>query len=101
MAHGEILNAEKWAIISTAAAEIRPVCTVDYMEQRKIETNHNRGQLFEEMVAAVFGMEQVQCKNAKFTDCGDVVSSAGVHYQVKYSKATFTDERTIQRFIEK
>ena len=33
-------------------------------------------------------------KNAKFTDCGDMVVD-GVHYQVKFNKATFTDERTL------
>lgn len=92
-------NMEKWAIIMSAAVEIRPICTVDYMEQRKVETHRNRGQLFEDMVAAAFNMKQVDSKNAKFTKCGDVIAKDGTHYQVKYNKATFSDERTLHNLM--
>jgi hypothetical protein len=90
---------EKWAIIMSAAVEIRPICSVDYMEQRKVETHRNRGQLFEDMVATAFDMKQVDSKNAKFTKCGDVIAKDGTHYQVKYNKATFSDERTLHNLM--
>lgn len=89
-------NAEKWAMICAAAAEIRPICSVDYMEKLNAESKQNRGQIFERLAAESFGMKQMEAKNAKFTDCGDVVAEDGTHYQVKHDKATFTDERTLK-----
>lgn len=92
-------NAAKIAIIQSAAIEIKPICTVDYMEQLNAESKQNRGQLFENMVAKAFNMTQVTAKNAKFTDCGDVFDKDNHHYQVKFNKATFTDERTIHNLM--
>ena len=92
-------NMKKWAIIMSAAVEIRPVCSVAYMEQRKAESGRNRGQLFEDMVAAIFDMKQVDSKNAKFTECGDVIAKDGTHYQVKYNKSTFSDEYTLHNLM--
>lgn len=94
-------NAEKIAIINSSASEIRPICTVDYMETLKNETNQNRGQLFETMVAEAFHMQQNTAKNAKFTNAGDVIAENGTHYQVKFNKATFTDERTLHNLTSK
>lgn len=88
-------NAEKVAIINTAAAEIRPICTVDYMESLFANSKQNRGQIFEDMVIKAWHGAPVGGKNAKFTDCGDMVAD-GIHYQIKFNKATFTDERTLK-----
>jgi hypothetical protein len=88
-------NAEKVAIINTAAAEIRPICTVDYMENLFANSKQNRGQIFEDMVIKAWHGAPVGGKNAKFTDCGDMIAD-GVHYQIKFNKATFTDERTLK-----
>ena len=88
-------NAEKVAIINTAAAEIRPICTVDYMENLFANSKQNRGQIFEDMVIKAWHGAPVGGKNAKFTDCGDMVAD-GIHYQIKFNKATFTDERTLK-----
>lgn len=88
-------NAEKVAIINTAATEIRPICTVDYMENLFANSKQNRGQIFEDMVIKAWHGAPVGGKNAKFTDCGDMVAD-GIHYQIKFNKATFTDERTLK-----
>ena len=88
-------NAEKVAIINTSAAEIRPICTVDYMENLFANSKQNRGQIFEDMVIKAWHGAPVGGKNAKFTDCGDMVAD-GIHYQIKFNKATFTDERTLK-----
>lgn len=93
-------NAEKWALITASAAEIRPICSVDYLEKLNAESKQNRGQLFESLAAETFGMKQWEAKNAKFTDCGDMVAKDGTHYQVKYDKATFTDERTLKNLTK-
>ena len=89
-------NMEKIAIIQTAACEIRPICTVDYMETLFAESKQNRGQIFEDMVIKAWEAKPVGGKNAKFTECGDMVTADGTHYQVKFNKATFTDERTLK-----
>lgn len=90
-------NKEKVAIINENAAEIKAVCTVDYLEKLNANSKQNRGQIFETLAAELFGGQQVERKNAKFTECGDIIVN-GRHYQVKYAKATFTDERTIKNF---
>jgi len=92
-------NAAKWAVICTAASDIRPICTVEHMEEAFHSSPLNRGQLFEKMVAQSYGMIQVESKNAKFTKSGDVIDSTGKHYQVKYNKATFSDERTLHNLM--
>ena len=88
-------NAEKIAMIAAAAVEIKPVCSVEYMENLFANSKQNRGQIFETLSAEIFNGVQMDAKNAKFTDCGDIVVE-NVHYQVKFQKATFTDERTVK-----
>jgi len=88
-------NKAQVAIIIEKATEIKPICTVDYLEKLNAECRQNRGQIFEILVADVLGGFQSTKKNAKFTDCGDILVGTK-HYQVKYLKATFTDERTIK-----
>ena len=90
-------NKKQVALIIEQAVEIKAVCTVDYLEKLNRENRQNRGQIFETLVADIFGGYQVEQKNAKFTDCGDIIIKDR-HYQVKYLKATYTDERTIKHF---
>lgn len=89
-------NAEQWALICATAVEIRPICSVDYMEKLNAESKLNRGQILEDMVIKEWNAKPVGGKNAKFTDCGDMVTEDGIHYQIKFDKATFTDERTLK-----
>jgi hypothetical protein len=88
-------NKKQVAVVIENATEIKAICSVDYLEKLNKETRHNRGQIFETLSAKVFGGYQVEKKNAKFTECGDIIVN-NRHYQVKYLKATFTDERTIK-----
>lgn len=92
-------NTARIGIINSAACEIRPVCSVEYLENKKQSGSHNRGQIFEEMVAKVFKMTRNTSKNADFTSAGDVWDANGIHYQVKFNKASFTDERTIHNLL--
>ena len=90
-------NKKQVAVVIENAVEIKAICTVDYLEKLNATNRQNRGQIFETLVAETFKGYQVEQKNAKFTDCGDVIIN-NRHYQVKYLKATFTDERTIKNF---
>ena len=87
-------NAKQWAMVCAQAEEVKAVCSLDYLENLKTNSRKNRGQLFEELVAQAFGGELETKSNLKFTDGGDM-NLNGVAYQVKYTKATFTDERTL------
>lgn len=87
-------NQSQWAMITAQAVEVKAICTVEYLENLKANSRKNRGQLFEELVAQAFGGELETRSNLKFTEGGDM-NLNGVAYQIKYTKATFTDERTL------
>lgn len=88
-------NKAQVAVIVETATEIRPICTAEFLENQFRTTKFNRGQIFEALSAEAFGGAQVDRKNSKFTDCGDIIAD-GIHYQVKFLKATFSDERTLK-----
>jgi hypothetical protein len=96
-------KAQKAVLIANADI-IKPVCTIDYLEELyHAEGNkNNRGYLFEILVANLFDWKLNEIKNAKFTTAGDIIDTVNnIHYQVKYLKATFTDERTIHNLLKK
>lgn len=87
-------NAGQWAAITAQASEVKAICSAEYLENLFKNNKHNRGQIFEELVANAFGGELETKSNLKFTEGGDM-NLNGKAYQVKYTKATFTDERTL------
>ena len=83
------------SILRAHASKVLTICSVEYLESLNATSRQNRGQIFESLVAENLKAETPKAKNAKFTDCGDIIVN-GRHYQVKYAKATFTDERTLR-----
>lgn len=83
------------SILQAHASKVLTICSVEYLESLNATSRQNRGQIFESLVAENLKAETPKAKNAKFTDCGDIIVN-GRHYQVKYAKATFTDERTLR-----
>ena len=71
-----------------------PVCSVEFLESEANETQYNRGEIFEKLVTEHFG-QKWQKDNVPFTKAGDIVVN-GTHYQIKYEKATFINEKTLQ-----
>jgi hypothetical protein len=88
-------NKEQLELIKVNADEILEICSEELLENLYKNSKQNRGQIFESLVADKMNGRQSEKKNAKFTDCGDIVVGR-THYQVKYLKATFTDERTLK-----
>lgn len=91
-------SAEKIAMIVAEAVEVKTICTVDYMENIRNTASglqKNRGYIFENLCAEAFGGELNTKPNAKFTTDGDMTLD-GVPYQIKFNKATYTDERTLK-----
>ena len=89
---------KKIAMITAEAVEIKPICSVEYMESIKANATgleKNRGYIFEKLCADIFGGELNEKSNAKFTTDGDMTIN-GVAYQLKYAGATYTDEKTLK-----
>lgn len=96
-------NKERIGVICSHSVEVKPICSVDYLEQlfHADGNKKNRGYLFEVLVADAFGYELNEIPNAKFTTAGDVIDTVNnIHYQVKYKKATFTDEKTVHNLTK-
>lgn len=76
-----------------AGAEL--LCSKEYFEDVKDSCGYNKGETFEKLVTERFG--QVWHKdNVPFTEDGDVTAD-GIAYQVKFEKATFTNEKTLAK----
>lgn len=70
------------------------LCSTEFFEAELEGFKYNRGELFEKMVTEHFGQEWKK-DTVPFTKAGDIVVN-GTHYQIKYEKATFTNEKTLQ-----
>ena len=75
--------------------ELIPVCSTLYFNQLVATTRYNKGEIFEKLVTELFG--QVWEKdNVPFTKAGDIEVD-GIAYQIKFEKATFTNEKTLKK----
>ena len=64
-----------------------------YLNNKGKMVNYNRGEVFEKLVTEYAGQEWVK-DNVPFTEAGDIEWN-GVAYQIKFEKATFTNEKTL------
>lgn len=62
-------------------------------EEDIIIEGYNRGEGFEKAVNAYYGKDWKK-DHRKFTECGDI-NINGIEAQVKFDKATFTNEKTL------
>ena len=70
------------------------VCSVEYFNEMVETTKYNRGEIFEKLVTEYFGINWEK-DNIPFTDGGDIEIN-GKAFQIKYEKATFTNEKFLQ-----
>lgn len=75
--------------------EAFPLCSEDFFKACVEESRYNRGEIFEKLVTEHFGQTWVK-DNIPFTEAGDLVVD-GIAYQIKYEKATFANEKTLQK----
>lgn len=69
------------------------LCSVDFFMDEVDNSKYNKGEIFEKMVTEYFG--QVWTKdNIPYTEAGDI-SLNGVEIQIKFEKATFTNEKSM------
>lgn len=70
------------------------LCSKAYLEAVVAETKYNRGEVFEKLITEFYGQEWHK-DNVPFTKGGDLTVD-GIAFQVKYNKATFTNESTLR-----
>ena len=74
---------------------VQLICSKKFFEDSVANSKYNRGEIFEKMVTEFYG--QIWEKdNVPFTEDGDLTVD-GVAYQIKFQKATFTNEKQLAR----
>ena len=75
------------------AENCKPLCSKKFLEAETKNSKYNRGEIFEKLITEYFGQEWEK-DNIPFTQAGDIEID-GIAYQIKYEKATFTNEATL------
>lgn len=73
----------------------KPLCSTKFFDETVAATKYNKGEVFEKMVTEAYGQEWKK-DNVPFTDDGDLTVD-GVVYQIKFEKATFTNEKSLTK----
>lgn len=85
-------NEQKIYLLAKGAIAL---CSVKYFEATVANSKYNKGEVFEKMVTEYFG--QVWEKdNVPFTKGADLTVDE-INYQIKFEKATFTNEKSLAR----
>ena len=71
------------------------LCTVDNMNALAEISKYNKGEIVEKLITEYFG-QTWEKDNIPFTDDGDLTVN-NIAYQIKYEKATFINEKQMQR----
>ena len=75
------------------------LCSVKFFDELVATTKYNRGEIAEKLVTEYIGQEWEK-DNIPFTMAGDV-NWNGTAYQIKYEKATFTNEKALKNLYNK
>lgn len=71
------------------------LCSKDFFDSELENSKYNKGELFEKMVTEYYGQEWHK-DNVPFTDAGDL-DVDDMSYQIKFEKATFTNEKILMK----
>lgn len=75
-----------------------PLCSEKFFDELVASTKYNRGEIAEKLVTEYTGQEWVK-DNVPFTKAGDIEWN-GVTYQIKYERATFTNEKALKNLMK-
>lgn len=88
-------TAEQKIFLLSKGAEV--ICSSEFFKTEVASSIYNNGEIFEKLVTEKFG--QVWEKdNLPYTEGGDIEVD-GVAYQIKFQKATFTNEKSLARMM--
>lgn len=75
------------------------LCSAEYFADCVENSKYNKGEIFEKMYTELNG--QIWKKdNKNFTKDGDITIN-GIAYQIKFEKATFTNEKSLMNLIKR
>lgn len=75
------------------------LCSKDYFNNECENSKYNKGEIFEKMITEINGLKWEK-DSKKFTECGDIEMN-GKSYQIKFEKATFTNEKTLMNLLKR
>ena len=73
------------------------ICSSELFQTVVKNSKYNNGEVFEKMVTEKFGQIWVK-DNVPYTEAGDIEVN-GIAYQIKFQKATFTNEKSLARMM--
>jgi hypothetical protein len=73
----------------------KPLCSTALFDDMVSDSKYNKGEIFEKLVTEAYGQKWVK-DNIPFTEAGDIEVD-GHAYQIKYEKATFTNEKSLMK----
>jgi hypothetical protein len=91
-------KAQKTLLLSKGAT---PVCSEQMFDNMVADSKYNRGEIFEKLVTEQMFGQVWEKDNVPYTDGGDVEESNGRAWQVKFEKATFTNEKSMLNMQKK
>lgn len=75
------------------------LCSEKFFDEQVAESKYNNGEIFEKMITEMNG--QIWEKDdVPFTEAGDIKIN-GLAYQIKFTKATFTNEKSLASLMAK
>ena len=74
------------------------LCSVKFFDETVSGCKYNRGEIAEKLVTEYFGQEWEK-DNIPFTEAGDIEID-GIAYQIKFEKATFTNEKALKNLMK-
>lgn len=87
-------RSQKMLLMAGAVA----ICSEKLFNEMVTNSQYNRGEIFEKLVTEYAGQEWVK-DNVPFTKAGDIEWN-GVAYQIKFEKATFTNEKALKNLMK-
>ena len=89
-------KAQKIMLLAEGATAL---CSEELFNHMLANSVYNRGEIAEKIVTEYFG-QKWEKDNIPYTEAGDIEVD-GIAYQIKYEKATFTNEKTIDNMRRK
>ena len=84
---------EQKVLLLSKGAEL--ICSTKFFLETVENSKYNKGEIFEKLCTENVG-QKWEKDNIPFTDGGDLTVD-GIAYQIKFEKATFTNEKTLAR----
>ena len=85
---------QKYMLMANGATAL---CSEKMFNEMVADSKYNRGDIFEKLVTEYTGQEWEK-DNVPFTMAGDIEWN-GVAYQIKFEKATFTNEKSLMNLM--